>query len=265
MKGLWCILCVMYVCGAFGALPDVPLCDAGYPVMTVTETTETDSDTGEEITTKTVEYSCQSYTQGVCPDSFVARDLHGVFMTDMVGKCSDDMRKIRSGGLFIEQQLPVTLCDNGYFNGDSCVPYAPDTENCPSGYNKMFVNSSVQRVLDTCPDGTHLISDNQISVWSYPYDSVPDTMVAVRLCDSGYDMNYMGDCTALCAVSNTGVNMQYLRTSTGLVFPVYVKKLTTPSLNVKAGSRQCYINLVPGSGSGAINVQYQDVLYKTVN
>lgn len=255
---------VMFCFGAvFGALPDVVLCDNGYPVMNVISNTATD-DSGTEVTTTTVEYSCQSYAQGACPDTYSERNLAGVFSTDMNGGCADSLRRIRSQDVFMAQVLPVTLCDNGYFDGVSCVPYAPDSENCPSGYNRMFSNALLRRVVGTCPDGTYAVSDNEITVWSYPYDSTPDTTIAVRLCDSGYDMNYQGNCAALCAISNTGVSMQYMRTSTGLVFPVYAKKLTTPSLNVKAGNRQCYVNMLPESGSGAINVRYQDALYRTV-
>lgn len=258
---------VMFCFGAaFGALPDVPLCDNGYLVMSVTSETSI-SESGEDITTSTVEYSCQSYAnnQGTCPESYVSHDVPGLMSTDMNGNCSENIRKVRSKGLFMTADLPVTLCDNGYFDGTACVSYVADSENCPSGYVKSFVNQSVRRVLGECPDGAYMIDDNQITVWAYPYDSTPDTTIVVRLCDSGYDMNYLGDCAALCTVSNTGVKTQYLRTDTGLVFPVYGKKLTTPSLNIKTGNRQCYVNMVPGNGSGAINVRYQDVVYRTVN
>ena len=251
-------------CGGLSALADVVLCDGGFPVMNAVSETSV-SETGEEIITPIVEYSCQPYSQGICPTSYVSYDVSGLFPTDMDGNCnSEKIRKVPSHGGFVASGFPVTLCDNGYFDGVACVPYSEALENCPTGYFKAFANKSVQRVYGECPDKTVLFSNENIAVWTYPYDDNVDADIVLRLCDTGYDMNYLGECAALCSVSNTGVKTQYLRTDTGLSFPVYSKKLTVPSLNVKTGNRRCYVNMIPGGGLNAINITSEDTTYRVV-
>ena len=268
--GEFVLLSCLLPFGAFGALPDMMLCVGGYPVMTVTETTDPDTET----TTKTAEYSCNKYVAKTCPDTFLSYEVPGAGATDMEGNCPNGMYRVRMRGGFMAHNMPATLCDNGYFDGAGCVPYAPDSTNCPDGYNKVIANTSLRVIADgtDCPSGTRSVSpydgsvpDNKmVSVWSYPYETVPDTKLSVRLCPDGQDMNYAGDCAALCAVSNTGVSMRYLRTGNGLVFPIYAKKLTTPSLNFKSGNRHCYVNLLPERVMGTINIMRDNEYFHVV-
>jgi hypothetical protein len=268
------IFFMMFMCSAtvYGALPDMMLCDGGYPVMTVTEIT----DEAAETTTKTVEYSCQKYVANdYCADNYITVNLFGIGMPRTDGTCPEATHRMRNHGVYMLNQIPVTMCENGYFDGVGCVSYAPDTENCPAGYNNVFSNDSIRVVANglDCPAGTRLVSpydgsnltDNSlISIHGYPYTDVLDTKLAVRLCAAGQDMNYLGNCANLCALTSTGVSMRYLRTGGGLVIPIYATKLTTPSLNFKSGNRQCYVNLVPEKSKGAINIMYEDNFYHAV-
>ena len=56
-------------------------------------------------------------------------------------------------------------------------------------------------------------------------------------------------CTETCPAGITT-----LRTSTGLIFPLFKDKLTTPALNIKFENNQiCYANLEPGTASNTLN------------
>ena len=239
-----CFYC-FYMCGAFAA--PVLLCDNGY--FNGTE--------------------CVPYAQDGCATGYTKQNVIG-FGLSVNGVCGGVATQGK--GISEYKSLGVGMCDGGYYNGSECVSYAK-TELCPDDYNEISNVVSFRAVADgiDCPsgtvaisayDGAHLPDEKQILVWSYPYDSTPDNMIALRMCGAGQEMNYLGNCANLCAVPET----RYLRSNTGVVVPVYANKITTPSLNIKSGNAQkCYVNLLPESGVGAINVRYNDALYHTVN
>ena len=68
---------------------------------------------------------------------------------------------------------------------------------------------------------------------------------------TGYENSWAGkvSCAENCPANNTT-----LRTSTGLIFPLYGEKLTTPALNIKFENDQiCYAELRPGTASDTLN------------
>ena len=242
------IFVLFYVCGVSSALADVVLCDNGY--FNGTE--------------------CVPYTQDKCVAGYIKQDVVG-FGVAANGVCGGVATQGK--GIYAYSAFDTELCDNGYFNGTECVPYVENTDVCPGGYNQISDKVSFRAVADglDCPsgtvaisayDGSHLPDEKQMLVWSYPYDSTPDNMITLRMCGAGQEMNYLGNCANLCAVPG----LRYLRSDTGVVVPVYASKITVPSLNIRSGnSQKCYVNLLPESGVGAINVRYNDALYHTVN
>ncbi len=63
----------------------------------------------------------------------------------------------------------------------------------------------------------------------------------------------------LCAAGITKLNV-----SGGLSFPLYSDKSTSPSLAVQYNDTICYIDLDVGHATGAINIEYNNVVYHTV-
>ena len=213
---------------------------------------------------------CVPYVQDNCVAGYTKQSVTGSGIMAGVG-CTGVVTQGK--GIYAYSAFDTELCDNGYFNGAECVPYVENTDVCPGGYNEISDVVTFRAVADglDCPsgtitisayDGSHLPDENQMLIWSYPYTGTPDNMIALRMCGAGQEMNYLGNCANLCAAS--GVN--YLRSDTGVTVPVYASKITTPSLNIKAtGARACYVNLLPESSTGAINVKYNDAFYHTVN
>ena len=235
------------------------LCDAGYPEMVATDDGFT--------------YTCVQYEQNTCVSDYVAVNVLGLGPSYMDGSCSDTM--IAVGVDFYVNNRKPNLCKSGFYDGGKCVEYVPDSSVCPQTYNKITDDMALRVVDDDveCPtqffeitafDDSH--SDNdQITVWRYPYDTVPDSMLTLHLCPPGQEMNYLGNCVNLCPWKMGDLQMRYLRTSTGLIMPIYASKVTMPSLNVKAGNTQCYINLLPGNQTGTLNFKAGEQAWHVVD
>ena len=237
------------------------LCHNAFPL------TSSNGDDGKFV------YECQINIQGSCGAGTTKQEICNFSPRTSDGACVSGM-SVHAKGAYVQIETSgVTICDNGYFNGSTCVAYSENIEICPMGYRDVFDTDSIRLLPDgaDCPtgatvlgayDGAHDEDENQIYIWSYPYANTPDNMIALRMCSVGYEMNYLGNCVALCSVPG----VRYLRTDTGVVMPVYNSKLTTPSINIRVGtSKVCYVNLQPESSTGAVNIEYNDVLYHTVN
>ena len=255
-------LLIILTCGAaYGALPPMPLCDGGYPVATA-------SDDGYT-------YTCQKYEQNTCVSGYNAVNVDGCGQSHMDGSCSDTVVPVQAE-VYINN-APANLCDGGFYDGEKCVAYAPDANMCPQTYNKISESAEVmlRRVDDAvaCPatftaipvfDDSHH-DDVQATVWGYPYNTVPDSMLALRMCPWGQEMNHLGNCVNLCPWESRNSYMRYLRTSTGLIVPIYATKVTTPSLHLQVENTRCYVNLMQGRKSGTINLQFNDQIWHVVD
>ncbi len=79
-------------------------------------------------------------------------------------------------------------------------------------------------------------------------------------CDGGYGKTFENTCNTLCPFGATS-----LRTDTGVNVPLFSSRNTTPAINVKINNNICYADLVPGTSTGAINIEYNGQMYHTVN
>ena len=61
-----------------------------------------------------------------------------------------------------------------------------------------------------------------------------------------------------------GAGVTQLNVSGGLNFPLYSTRATNPSLCVRYNDTTCYVDLESGNVTGAINVNYNGVVYHTV-
>lgn len=254
---------LVLVCGhSFATFEPMPLCDGGYPMAVATDDGFT--------------YTCVKYEQNTCVSGYNIVQVSGVGPSHMDGSCSNTTVGVDVD--FYVNNKPGNLCDGGFFDGEKCIEYAPDENMCPQTYNKIAENASVmlRRVDDDieCPAQFNAISvfdnshkdDIQVSVWGYPYNTVPDTMIALRMCPWGQEMNHLGNCVDLCPWESQNSYMRYLRTSTGVIVPIYATKVTTPSLNFKVENTRCYVNLLPGNKTGnVINLKVGDQTWHVVD
>lgn len=109
---------------------------------------------------------------------------------------------------------------------------------------------------DICPDGFYTV----------PYEvSCGDGLIDVSglpQCDSDMSGDYclIGEVKTPCAAGITT-----LLTGTGLSIPLWAERGTEPSLCVKYNDTVCYGNLEPGQAANTINVNYNGVVYHTVD
>lgn len=111
---------------------------------------------------------------------------------------------------------------------------------------------------DVCPDG----------FFTVPYESwCGEGMVNIS------DVPNCDDDTSgeFCLIENAPptvpctAGVTTIRTGTGVVVPLWAERATEPSLCVKYNDMVCYANLEAGQVTGAININYNGVIYHTVD
>ena len=144
---------------------------------------------------------------------------------------------IFSGTLITGKLSTVTLCDNGYTTDRSdCVTYTQN--DCPDNYQDLNVGETTfaAQTNNSCASGYRSFVAEDTCRWKN------DASYCVHICGAGQYMTSLEQCSELC-----GAGVTTLRTSTGLVLPVWATKQITPSLNIGLGEDVCYVNLVPGN------------------
>lgn len=96
------------------------------------------------------------------------------------------------------------------------------------------------------------------------YGSASHTELTVTncpwVCNDGYGRTADDTCAQLCTAGFTT-----LRTSIDIVVPVFHDKHTSPAIHIKHSDTICYADLVPGTTTNAIHVNYNGQTYHTVN
>ncbi len=206
--------------------------------------------------------ACVAYTQGTCQQDDDNLELNSSsFMALDNGLCKiggysakempEDVYPVYNGFVMGAE---VTLCDNGFqVNNGSCSTYSAG--DCPTNYQDILLNSNTMATLTngSCASGYQTFLLNQ------QCDENTDDAICGILCTGGLNYTDIGTCAAICPGEHTT-----LRTSTGLIFPMYSEKQITPSLNIQVGNNVCYVNLVSGASDDAINIKYNNTTYHTV-
>ncbi len=109
---------------------------------------------------------------------------------------------------------------------------------------------------DICPDGFYTVPYNV----SCGEGLVDITDVPYCNDDTSGDYCLMSVSAAPCAAGITT-----LRTGTGVIVPLWAERVTEPSLCVKYNDMVCYGNLEVGRAVSAFNVNYNGVVYHTVD
>jgi len=224
---------------------------SGYKSRTLPDTTITlvyhGAIVGDEITLCNNGYSsnnssCSTYSRGDCDSGYY--DLTPTatsFVSTMNGTCSasgyksrtlpDTMITLVYHGAVVGDE--ITLCNNGYSsNNTTCTAYG--STNCPSGfYNIDTGSTSFTENNGSCASGySQYIAEAKCGF-------EPDGSTCVNFCSNNELMTGTGGCSTLC-----GEGATVLRTSTGLRYPLWATKQTSPSLNVGfANGNRCYMNL----------------------
>lgn len=138
----------------------------------------------------------------------------------------------------VYQNAEVTLCDNGYFNGTSCVQY--DQGNCPNNYVDLALKTDTIVALNTsnaCDSG-YTKRSNESPCLGDDDTTTPTCMV---MCGSGYAYNN-GECVSLLCQYSPNI----LESAAGN-FNIYANHTTTPFLTAKYSGGNCYLKLQEGA------------------
>ena len=189
--------------------------------------------------------TCVSDTQGNCANGFHDADIGTASAVQPVGgSCYSGFQpQITNRNVAYLIVSSKSLCGSGeYPTASGCGTYA--TGDCPTGYFAVGPNAAFKRA-----------GDNDVCATNY--SSFGDT----DLCLKYLGANMAEFCTPQLAC-NAGVST--LRTSTGVVLPVYGESVTTPSMHFSVGGNVCHMNLLPGTTNNTVNVQYNNQTYHGV-
>ena len=152
-------------------------------------------------------------------------------------KTVDNSVSLTYHGLLVGSTVD-NLCTNGYSaDGSTCTTYTAGY--CPNGYYSLSNNPS------TFTDYTTSCASNysQYSAESFcKYTTT--TSYCLDVCGNGQYTTEFGTCASLCTAGATT-----LRTSNGILLPIWSSSQRTPSLNIGIGNDVCYVNLDTGTAS----------------
>ena len=110
--------------------------------------------------------------------------------------------------------------------------------SCPTGYVSYSRSLQLQLAI-SCPSGT-----TDIGGLTGSCDTSPNTCMTDYVCESG---------------------VSKLKTSTGVSAPLYSQQVTIPSLHVSVGGKVCHTPLIAGKATGAININYNNTIYRATS
>lgn len=204
---------------------------------------------------------CVAYAQENCPNNFYKDSTTASTFSGKNGDlCPSGYEAYTHGSnlSFIFNGLILanakTVCASGHYVGGTCTAYG--TTGCITGYVDAGTDNVVASVdaNGSCPTGYD-------TLWAYQSCTADTTEnVCTTLCDGDLVHTGAGYCVATC-----GNGFTTLHVGNSLTFPLYGTRTTTPSIVVANESGQCYVNLVPGRASGAVNVNHNNTIYHTTD
>ena len=203
---------------------------------------------------------CVAFTSGGGPsDRYNSAVTNTTFVASEDGSCYTGYDVYsRTGNDIYPLVDSSVLCPPGQYpaNG-TCTAYSAGT--CPDGMLNTTASSATSTTWTTMTNGAcpTNYTEQEITAIEFACDSyisrvTSETPACLLMCNNGLIFTEVNSCAALCSEHNK------LKTSTGLKFPMYASKQITPSLNIKVGKNVCYVNLVPGSETDAIQIKYDE-------
>ncbi len=186
----------------------------------------------------------------VCPlGTYTMTKKSETWTAAMCGPCPDDYPL--TGEIIPSIDMcynSLATCEEGEYYDTvtaQCVT-CPANSYCPGGVQKNYYDGAVVEInAVSCPVGAT----------SPEGSSSPDACQ----CDDGFVLNALGACSPLC---DAGMTM--LRTSAGLVAPIFATKNTVPAMVVKNGENVCYVDLSRDKLSNTINLKINKRRYYVV-
>ena len=188
--------------------------------------------------------------QGTCPNDTYQLNLstntyqHFLFANGTAGCAANSYNPGFVNGIMVGDE--ETLCDDGYFNGSSCVAYTQGT--CPDDYLNMPLSTNSVLALNngSCNNGY-----TQTEVEGSCMGEATQTASCFTLCNSGFAYTATGACENIRCSFGNGV----LESGSGHNFAMYSTQQTVPTLISYSGLDKCYINLKAGAVKGnGINI-----------
>ena len=189
--------------------------------------------------------SCVAYEQSVCESGYVYENpaiINSSFETTYIGGCIGGYDPILAhhDAMYVMVSAHDKCGAGEYPTGTGCAPHP--TTGCPSNYYAITPATAFARIEPDAECGTN-------------YSAYYDTDICRK---------YLGAamaqvCTPQYECLSAGST---LRTSTGIVLPLYREKLTTPALNIGFSNGDvCYANMAPNAAAGTINIMYNQEVY----
>lgn len=122
------------------------------------------------------------------------------------------------------------------------LPFAAFAQSCPTGMVAVEYDNYMAADAGACPAG-------------YVAHDVTDVCsgAATGACW------LVGEVEQIRTLCRAGVTQ--IKTSGGVVVPLYSGRVTTPSFCMRYNDTVCYADMVLGRASGAVNVKYGDTVY----
>lgn len=207
--------------------------------------------------------NCVAYTSGGCPTGrYNSAVNNATFGASEDGNCYSGFENYTCLDDYVYPLVDSEiLCPAGQYRANgTCTTYSAGT--CPENMLNTTTNTATWATMTNgvCPSNYTEETINAIEFACDTYDSqiTSETPACLLMCTNGNVFTEVNSCAPLCP------EYHKLKTSTGLEFPIYATKQTTPSINLGVGNNTCYVNLVPGKKTGAIHVEYNDTTYHTV-
>ncbi len=194
-------------------------------------------------------YGCSGLTGSIPPGLF--GDLSGKSADFMFYGTFQDCSGLTG---YVNADLFALPASNAYYPYSNTFFGANNmSTTCPANtYNadKPDPNWTVA-VCHKCPNGT-------VSPANSP--NIDSCVSNGAVCDDGFVLNSLGACSKLCTAGITKLN-----SSTGVIAPLFETAYTVPAIHVRNANGTCHADLIPGTATNAIHINYQGQVYHTMN
>ncbi len=229
---------------------------------------------------------CASGIQNNCPTNYTANTSAGKTAASSCAMSVSAKYYVKTA-----KDSSATSCGTGTYKAAHTVYYGSTSSciSCPSGYDDgaaasaqsgcvisvsggKYIGTANSSTQSSCSAGTykaaHTVTYGSTSSCSActnkpsnsVYTGTSTSNSCPWSCNSGYGQTYDNQCAQMCTAGVTTI-----RTSNGIVVPLFTKKNTSPSIHIGYNNQVCYADLVPGKTTHAIHINYNGTVYHTAN
>ena len=212
--------------------------------------------------------SCsETYSQNKCAVGYFdeAKAQRNTFMAPINGDCREngysyigvpDELEFIYNGFIIGTAVALCGADEHVVDG-VCTAYFRD--DCPAGWVNItdYDTTFMPMSLGVCASGYTKRS------FSQQCNKLKNDDACMAVCGGDLFWSDIGVCDTLCMFGGTSFNIKKTNADI-LSFPIYSTHQITPSIAFGIGDGVCYVNLMPGAGNDAVNLQYNNTTYHTV-